>query len=211
MKIALFGATGLTGPAVLREALARGHEVIVLARNPGAVRTSHQRLRVVRGDALSAADVEACLKGCDAVVHCQGVGGKGDRKPTTLVSDSIKLLLPIMKANGVRRLVAMSNLGAGGSGQWLVRKLVMPVFARWLVPIVEDKDRMESILRASDVDWIAVRLPGIAAGAARPLKISADGSGRGVSWRITTDSVAAFMLDQLTDATYIGKTPAVSN
>ena len=211
MKIALFGATGLTGPAVLREALARGHEVIVLARNPGAVATSHPQLRVVKGDALNAADVDACLKGCDAVVHCLGVGGKGDRKPTTLVSDSIKLLLPIMKAKGVRRLVAMSNLGAGGSGQWFVRKVAMPLFVRWLIPIVEDKDRMEAILRASDLEWVAVRLPGIVDGPAKPLKISADGSGRGISWRITTGSTAAFLLDQLADSTYLGTTPAVSN
>jgi len=211
VKIALFGATGVTGPAVLREALARGHEVVVLARNPAAVTTTHERLKVVKGDALTAADLDACVTGCDAVVHCLGVGGKGDGKPTTLVSDSIKLLLPVMKARGVRRLIAMSNVGAGGSGQWIVRKLVMPLFVRWLVPIIEDKDRMEALLRASDVEWLAVRLPGIAVGPVKPLKISADGSGRGISWRITTDSAAAFMLDQLTDATYVGTTPAVSN
>jgi uncharacterized protein YbjT (DUF2867 family) len=211
MKIALFGATGLTGPSVLREALARGHDVVVLARNPAAVATTHDRLTVLKGDAMVAADVEACVKGCDAALHCLGVGGKGDGKPTTLVSDSIRLLLPIMKRHGVKRLVAMSNLGAGGSGQWFVRKIAMPLFVRWLIPIVEDKDRMEAILRASDVEWVAVRLPGIVEGPAKPPKTSADGSGRGISWKITTGSVAAFMLDQLADGTYLGKTPAVSN
>jgi putative NADH-flavin reductase len=211
VKIALFGATGVVGPTVLREALARGHDVTVLARNPAAVPITQEGLLVVKGDALTAADVEACIKGCDAVVHCLGLGGKGDGKRTTLVSDSIALLLPIMKANGLGRLIAMSNLGAGGSGQWVVRKIVMPVFARWLKPIVEDKDRMEAILRASDVAWVAVRFPGIIDGAAKPLRISADGTGRGISWRITTTSAARFLLDQLTDDTYLGKTPAVSN
>jgi putative NADH-flavin reductase len=34
MKIALIGATGFTGTAVLNEALSRGHEVTAIARNP---------------------------------------------------------------------------------------------------------------------------------------------------------------------------------
>jgi putative NADH-flavin reductase len=211
MKIALFGATGLTGPSVLKEALARGHDVVVLARKPEAVTTKHDKLTIVKGDATSTADVEGFVKGCDAVVHCLGVGGKGDGKPNTLVSDSVKMLIPIMKAQNVKRLVAMSNLGAGGSGQWFVRKVAMPLFVRWLIPIVQDKDRMEAILRESDIEWVAVRLPGIVEGESKPLKTSADGSGRGVSWKITTGSVATFMLDQLADGTYLGKTPAVSN
>jgi NAD(P)H-binding len=82
MKLALFGATGLTGPSVLREALARGHHVQVLARTPEAITTSHERLTVLRGDALNVAEVEACVAGCDAVLHCLGVGGRGDGKPT---------------------------------------------------------------------------------------------------------------------------------
>ncbi len=211
MKLALFGATGLTGPSVLREALARGHDVAALARNPAAITTTHERLTVLRGDAMNASDVEACVTGCSAVVHCLGVGGKGDGKPTTLVSDSIALLLPIMRTHGVRRLVVMSNLGAGGSGSWLVRKVAMPLFVRWLIPIIEDKDRMEAVLRASDVEWVAVRLPGIAEGPAKPLKIDAGGSGVGIRWKITTGSIAAFLLDQLEAATYLRATPAVSN
>jgi putative NADH-flavin reductase len=208
MKLALFGATGVTGPAVLREALARGHEVTVLARNPAAITTSDARLRVIRGDALVAADVEACVDRCEVVLHCLGIGGKGTGQPTTLVSDSIALLLPIMKAKNVRRLVAMSNLGAGGSGPWLVRKLVIPTFVRWLRPIIEDKDRMEALLATSDVEWVAGRFPGIFDGPAKPVKTSLAGK---VGFKITTGSVAAWMLDQLTDTKFLRAAPAVSN
>ena len=34
MKIALIGATGFVGKAVLKEAINRGHEVIAISRNP---------------------------------------------------------------------------------------------------------------------------------------------------------------------------------
>ena len=209
MKLALFGATGLTGPSVLREALARGHHVQVLARTPEAITTSHERLTVLRGDALNVAEVEACVAGCDAVLHCLGVGGRGDGKPTTLVSQSVAVLLPIMKARGVKRLVVMSNLGAGGSGPWWMRKIAVPLAVRWLAPIVEDKDRMEALLQTSDVEWIAPRFPAIVEGPARPLRTSADS--RGVRFRITTGSCATFMLDQLADSPYLRAAPSVSN
>lgn len=210
MHLALFGATGLTGPSVLKEALARGHHVSALARNPDAITTSHERLRVVRGNALTEADVGECITGSEVVLHCLGVGGRGDGKPNSLVSDSVALMLPLMKQRGVRRLVVMSNLWAGGSGAWAIRKIAIPLFARWLRPILADKDRMEAILHASEgVEWIAPRFPEIVEGPAKPLKTSADG--RGVSRKITTGSIAAFMLDHLTGDTYARETPAVSN
>ncbi|HEY5935399.1 MAG TPA: NAD(P)H-binding protein [Kofleriaceae bacterium] len=210
MKLALFGATGLTGPSVLKEALARGHHVSALARNPDAITTSHERLRVVRGNALTEADVGECIAGSEVVLHCLGVGGRGDGKPNSLVSDSVALMLPLMKQRGVRRMVVMSNLWAGGSGAWGIRKIAIPVFARWLLPILADKDRMEAILHASEgVEWIAPRFPEIVEGPAKPLKTSPDG--RGVSRKITTGSIAAFMLDHLTGDAFARETPAVSN
>jgi putative NADH-flavin reductase len=210
VNIALFGATGLTGPSVLKEALARGHRVSALARKPETITTSHKRLRVVKGDALTTADVSACVDGCEVVLHCLGVGGRGDGKPNSLVSDSVALLLPLMKERGARRLVVMSNLWAGGSGAWGMRKIGIPLFARWLLPILADKDRMEAILRASEgVEWVAPRFPEIVEGPAKPLKTSPDG--RGISMRITTGSIATFMLDHLSGETYVGETPAVSN
>ena len=209
MKIALFGATGLSGVAVLGEALKRGHDVKVLARDPAAITTKHERLSVVRGNALVSEDVESVLQGREAVVHCLGVGGKGDGKPSTLVSDSISLLLPVMAKHGIKRLVAMSNVGAGNSGPWLVNRVVFPLFFRWLRPIIDDKNRMEAILRASSCDWTAARFPEIVDGEARSIKTSLDG--KKLSFKITTASVAVFMLDQLADPTFIGATPAASN
>ena len=64
----------------------------------------------------AAADVERCVRGADAVIHCLGIGGTGDGSPTTLVSDSVKVVLAAMKSHGVPRIVCMSNIGVGGSG-----------------------------------------------------------------------------------------------
>jgi nucleoside-diphosphate-sugar epimerase len=85
------------------------------------------------------------VQGADAVIHCLGIGGKGDGKPTTLISDSVRLVLEAMQSHGVPRIVCMSNVGAGGSGSWFANRFVIPLFLRWLLPIIEDKNRMEAL------------------------------------------------------------------
>ncbi|MFN9099300.1 MAG: NAD(P)-dependent oxidoreductase [Gemmatimonadaceae bacterium] len=209
MKLALFGATGLTGGLLLSQALEQGHEITALVRDPSRVSLSHPRLTVLGGSPTDASDVERCVQGADAVIHCLGIGGKGDGRPTTLVSDSVKAVLTAMMTHGVPRMVCMSNVGAGGSGTWFANRLVLPLFVRWLLPIIEDKDRMEAALRASSVEWVSVRLPNIVEGPERALRISKDGRGIGLS--ITAASAAHFLLQQVTASDWVRSAPSISN
>lgn len=208
-RIAVFGATGLTGGLVVKQALAQGHEVVALARDPGSVTLQHPSLRVIGGSPISVTDVERCVQGADAVIHCLGIGGKGDGKPTSLISDSVRFVLTTMQDHGVPRIVCMSNIGAGDSGTWFANRIVIPLFLRWLIPIIEDKNRMESALCASPVDWVSVRLPNIVAGADKPIRVSADG--RGIGFSITAESAARFLLEQVSSDRYLRQVPCISN
>ena len=116
-----------------------------------------ERLTVIGGSPVAPSDVERCVRGADAVIHCLGIGGKGDGKPTSLISDSVLVTLAAMEQHGVPRIVCMSNVGAGGSGSWFANRIVIPLFVRWLRPIIEDKNRMEAGLRESAVEWCSVR------------------------------------------------------
>jgi uncharacterized protein YbjT (DUF2867 family) len=77
-RIAVLGATGMTGGLVVRRALAQGHEVAALVRDPARVTLRHPNLLVEAGSPTSLADVERCVQGASAVIHCLGIGGKGD-------------------------------------------------------------------------------------------------------------------------------------
>ena len=209
MKLAIFGATGLTGGPVGSSALAQGDEVVALVRDPARVSLRHARLTVLAGNPTSPAEVERCVRGADAVVHCLGIGGRGDGRPTTLISDSVAAVLAAMAKHGVRRIVCMSNIGAGGSGTWFANRVVIPLFLRWLLPILDDKERMEAVLRANSAEWVSVRLPAIVDGPEKPLRMSADGRGIGVT--VTAASTARFLLDQTTSATWLRSTPSISN
>lgn len=209
MKLAVFGATGLTGGLVVSQALEDGHEVTALVRDPRRVSLTSPRLTVIGGDPVASSDVERCVRSADAVIHCLGIGGRGDSRPTSLISDSVAVTLAAMEQHGVPRIVCMSNVGAGGSGSWFANRFVVPLFVRWLRPIIEDKDRMEAGLRKSSVEWCSVRLPNIVEGPERPLRVSADGRGIGLS--ITAASAARFLLDQARSAELVLSTPSISN
>lgn len=209
MKLAVFGATGLTGGLVVSQALEDGHEVTALVRDPRRVSLSDPRLTVIGGSPVVPSDVEQCVRGAHAVIHCLGIGGKGDGAPTSLISDSVLVTLAAMEQQGVPRIVCMSNVGAGGSGSWFANRIIIPLFVRWLRPIIEDKNRMEAGLRESAVEWSSVRLPNIVEGPERPLRVSPDGRGIGLS--ITAASAARFLLDQATSPELVHSTPSISN
>jgi putative NADH-flavin reductase len=73
MNVLVFGATGGTGRLLVHQALERGHRVTAFARDPSKLSMTHANLRVVRGDVLLPATVEAAVVGQEAVLSALGV------------------------------------------------------------------------------------------------------------------------------------------
>lgn len=216
MNVVIFGATGFSGSAILKEALAKQHRVTILVRRRDAVVIQDKNLTVIEGNVLDRATVQAILKGQDAVIQALGVGGKGGRgdgKPTTFVSSANQIIMEAMQQQGVPRLIAMSNIGAGNSlafTPWLFRKVVLPYAMRWLQVLVDDKNRMEPMIMQSDLDWTIVRCAGILDKPAKG-KITASLDGKGLKLWITRADMAAFMVQQLADKTFSKQAPSLSN
>lgn len=206
MRLAVFGGTGLTGGAVIARALVEGHDVVALGRDLSRVQLQHPRLRWEEGSAVEPADVARTVAGADVVIHCLGVGGRGTGQPTTLISDSVRQVLAGMEPGA--RLVCMSNVGVPGTGTWLANRIVVPLFLRWLKPIIDDKVRMEAALEASGADWISVRLPNIVEGEPHPVRTSRHG--RDLALSVSHESVARFMLEMALAASVAHRTPCIS-
>ena len=146
MKIIIFGATGFSGQAILEEAVRQGHEVTVLVRDASKIHNKNNNVKIVEGNVLEPAVVSSVLHHQEAVIQCLGVGGKGDGKPTTFISDATKVIVDEMQKQNIKRLIAMSNVGAGNSitfQPWFFTKFILPYFMKWLKVIIEDKNRME--------------------------------------------------------------------
>ena len=206
MKVLIIGATGATGKILMREALAQGHKVTALARNPSAVASEDPRLRVVEGNALDVSSLEAAVAGQDAVLSALGTRSA---RPTTLFSESTHNLIGAMDKHGVRRLVCITGVGVGdskGHVGFLYDRIIRPFVVK---NIYDDKERQEEAIKQSDLDWVIVR----------PAQLT-DEPAKGEygvylkgSYTVKTISradVAAFMLAQLTDDTYVHKTPVIS-
>ena len=213
MKVVIFGATGFSGKAILKEALAKNHQVTILVRKRTAVLVQDKNLTIVEGNVLDRNVVNAILQGQEAVIQCLGVGGRGDGKPTTFVSDANQLIMAEMQKQGVQRLIAMSIIGAGNSltfTPWLFRKIALPYFMRWLQMLLDDKNRMEPMIINSDLDWTIVRCAGIVDKPAKE-KVTATLDGKGLKFTITLGDLATFIVGQLFERTYSKQMPSISN
>jgi Putative NADH-flavin reductase len=213
MKVVIFGATGLVGKNVLKEALYQNHQVTVLTRKANKVSILDKNLTVVVGDVTDRKTVSDVLKDQDAVIQCLGIGGKGDGKLTTFVSDANKLILDEMKKNNVQRLIAMSVIGAGDSIAFypkIFTKVIFPYFMKWFQVIIDDKNRMEPTIMNSGLDWTIVRSTTIVD---KPSKgnINVTLDGKGLKYSISIVDVATFIIKQLTDKSYLYQAPSISN
>ncbi len=153
MKIALFGATGRTGRYILDQALADGHRVTVLARNPSKLPPGKYSLTIQLGDVLDASAVDDVVFGQDAVISALGLGSS---QQLDAFSRGVANIVTAMQTNKVRRLV----LVAGGgilldrvTGQMRVAAPTYPAAYR---PFAEEHRRIYELLQRTDLDWTLV-------------------------------------------------------
>ena len=208
VHILIVGATGGTGRQLLAQALDRGYFVTALARNPSAISTTHERLRVMRGDVLDRSSIEAAMHGQDAVLSA--LGHKRFFYPNRIQSDGTQNVLQAMEVQGVRRFICQTSLGLGDSafrggavGTFFITPAILP-FYFW------DKARQEQVVARSTLDWIIVRPGRLTNGPRRGRYQSGLRVGRflrGV--KISRADVADFMLNQLDDNTYLKSAPGV--
>jgi len=73
MKIALIGATGFVGAAILQEALNRRHDVTAIVRNPEKLQ-AHPQLHAQKGDVYNEDDVARFVAGHEVVISAFNPG-----------------------------------------------------------------------------------------------------------------------------------------
>ena len=204
MKLAVFGATGGTGKEIVSQALAAGHEVTVLVRDPSRLSVKHDKLYLVIGDVLNPEKVEEALACADAV--CCSLGHTANN-PDNVVSEGTLNIVQGMQKQDIPRLIVVSALGVGDSEDQVSLRFKM-MMKTVLRKAYEDKERQEQIVRESDLDWVIVRPGGLTNGPATgEYQFGLDPSIGG--GQVSRADVAAFVLQQLTDDTFLQQTPAI--
>lgn len=112
MEIVLFGATGNIGRRIAQEALARGHEVVGVVRDPTQVQPPDPRVRLVQGDATDSRSVARVVRGADAVVNAISPRPNPRGRPAPKLAAAAHALVTGMKEAGVKRLVVVGGAGS---------------------------------------------------------------------------------------------------
>jgi putative NADH-flavin reductase len=209
MKVTIFGATGRTGRHLVGQALEAGHEVVSFARTPTKLSIEDEKLSIVHGTVQDATRVREAVTGADAVLS---VLGPTSNEPTYEVSQGMENILAAMQAQGVQRLVQSIGAGVGDPNDQpglfdRAIKVLLRLMSRY---VYEDMVRVADLIRASDLDWTLVRVP-MLTDAPPSGDVLVGYLGRGVGARISRTDMAAFILEQASDDTYLRQAPVISN
>jgi putative NADH-flavin reductase len=161
MKLTIFGATGGTGTCLTTQAIAAGHSVTAVVRDPARLAVpAHPRLQVVTADVLNPASISPAVTDADAVLTAVAPPGTG---PSTLRQDSTRSIIQAMQKTAGRRLLAVSGSIVADQGESpYLRYLLKPVVRRtFLRHVCADFRGTEDEIHASGVDWTIFRPPSL--------------------------------------------------
>jgi putative NADH-flavin reductase len=160
MKLVILGATGGTGRQLVRRALARGHAVTAVVRNPARLPISDPALYVRIADVTDPDALEPVFTGHDAVLSALG---PHDNKQAGIVANATKAILRALGSGEVRRLVTISAVPVGPISPYeplLARVVISPLVRRIFRDVYADLAEMERQLEAaSGIDWTILRPP----------------------------------------------------
>lgn len=144
LTLAITGATGFVGQAVLDHALAQGHRVRAMARKR---QDEREGVEWVEGDLANGDALRDLCKGADAVLHIAGAVNVPTREGFAAANvEGTQAVVDAATASGVSRFVHVSSLAA--------REPALSNYG-WSKACAED------VVRASTLDWTIVRPPAI--------------------------------------------------
>lgn len=207
MKILVLGATGGTGKHLVTQALAAGHTVTAIVRDPSKL-PAQPNLAVVKGSVTSTADLESAIRGQDAVLGTLGPRAKAD----PICAESAVAVVAAMKNAGVKRLIWLSASGVGDSAgpitraSWVFGRIIMPLF---LAKPYANHLRAEETLRASGLEWTVLRPVQLVDKQTGSPALATPIGSKPEGLKISRADVATFMLAELKTGTQVGKMPIV--
>lgn len=199
MKVALLGATGFVGSALLKEALDRGHIVTAIVRHPEKLE-KREGLTAKAGDVYDTTSLATLIQENDAIISAFNPGWKNPNLYDDQVRGTASIIAAIKKA-GVKRVLWVG--GAGGLEiKPGVRVIDNPDMPDWVRPgSLATINALEQLRKEPELEWSflapsAEMQPGQRTGKFRLgtdlLLVDADGKSR-----VSVQDYAVAMIDEL--------------
>jgi putative NADH-flavin reductase len=222
MKLTIFAATGGVGRQLLRQAVAAGHDVTAVVRNPAKL--AGEPVSVVTAD-LAAADpatLESAVRGADAVLSALGPHSNTD---AGIAGPGTAAIVAAMQATQVRRIVVVSAAPVAtvpspgrpkppkhdpGDG-FFMRHLFTHVAGAMFGKVYADLAQMEDVLAGSGLDWTVVRPPQLTDKPFTGRYRTACGQNIRGGWSVSRADVAHLMLRVLEQPETIKQTIGIAS
>jgi putative NADH-flavin reductase len=207
-KIAVIGGTGKAGKYLINQLLNQGFTIKLLVRNPDRFQIQSPLIEVVPGNVSHYDAVLQLVEGCQAIISTLGLGQPNSE--TSIFSQATKNILRAMEEWGVQRYIVITGLNVDTPFD---QKSPKTKFATdWMkthYPLTTaDKQLEYSTLSNSDANWTLIRLP---------LIEQTDEKGEIIvnledclGDKISATDLALFLVEQLSDKTYLRQSPFVA-
>lgn len=211
MIITIFGATGLAGKYLVKQALANGHIVKAFGRNVTTLideDLQNDNLQIIKGYVFEPEDVYTAIKGSDAVLSALGGSFDGKNKTRSL---GIKNIIEQMKKANIRRIIAVGGLGILNKDE---NSLLIDAedYPQQFIPVGKEHLQAYLFLKESGLGWTIIGAPDIKnADATGQYVTSADYLPQPNKSHINAGDIADFMLKELKENKYIQKRVGISN
>lgn len=141
--VAVVGATGFVGRAIVTRLSDAGHRVIAISRTGRRLPEWSERVITRAADVATGRNVSNALDGADAVVHLVAIPREtGGRTFAEVNVRGTQRVVEAAAAAGIRRFVHLSVLGVADDPK------LRYLYSKWLG---------EQIVRDSDLDWVVLR------------------------------------------------------
>ncbi len=210
MKLTIFAATGGIGGQILKQAVAAGHDVTAVVRDPRKLDGRRNGVRVVNAN-LATPDptaLQSAVTGADAVLSGLGARSGSD---IGVAWRGTQAIVRAMQESGVRRLVVVSAAPIStvpspgrpnppkhdpGDG-FFMRHLFSPFAKTAFRKRYADLALMEDVVRDSGLDWTIVRPPRLTDKPLTGTYLTASGQNLRGGFLISRADVAHLMLRML--------------
>ncbi|MFN5058306.1 MAG: NAD(P)-dependent oxidoreductase [Chloroflexota bacterium] len=211
MHLVIFGASGRTGNHLVRQAIGMGHDVTAFVRRPNKLPLSHERLRVIVGDARDRFNVDRAIHHADAVITTIA---PVLTEPEETLATIAQTIIQSMHKQRVTRLVTLSDSYIimhphfkTPIGQRLSQLFTTPTSARWLRIA---QQYAIAVTANPSINWSIVRTHQLVEGDFTGQYI-VDTQNRRLNVSIKRANAADFMLRIAVNGNHIGEMPIVSD
>ena len=207
LKLAVLGGTGKSGKYLVQQLISRGIHFKLLLRTPESFQIKSSLIEIVKGDARDYNSVHKLLDGCDAVISMLGQP-KGE---PTIFSEATRNIIRAMNYWHIGRYIVITGLNVDcPSDQKSAKTKMSTDWMKTNYPKTTLDRQVElNELNQSGVDWTLVRLPLIMQTDERlPTLINLEDC---PGDKISATDLAIFVIEQLSDVTYVRKAPFIAN